>query len=127
MASTLETTTGEPGVMMSCINQDSPSHQATISYCTLGLSNCCSIQTKPPLIQLSDLHEMQQVRASRQSQGRSHFLFPRFCQSFILLLLLSFSSSFLPLIGFRCFSGFLCAGFRYSFIWPPFLLYHSCG
>src|SRR6267142_4707856 len=38
MASTLETTTGEPGVMMSHINQDSPSHQATISYRTLGLS-----------------------------------------------------------------------------------------
>src|SRR6266850_7542356 len=48
MASTLETTIGEPGVMMSHINQDSLSHQATISYHTLGLSNCCSIQTKPP-------------------------------------------------------------------------------
>src|SRR6266850_3104141 len=32
--------------------------------------NCCSIQMKPPLIQLSDLHETRQVRASRQSQGQ---------------------------------------------------------
>jgi len=31
---------------------------------------CCSIQTEPPLIRLSDLHEMRQVRASRRSQGR---------------------------------------------------------
>jgi len=37
MASTYETTR-EPGVMMSCINQSSPSDQATISYRTLGLS-----------------------------------------------------------------------------------------
>src|SRR6267142_4290381 len=29
--------------------------------------NCCSIQTKPPLIWLSDLHKTQQVRASRRS------------------------------------------------------------
>src|SRR6267142_6554992 len=56
MASTLETTTGEPGVMMSRSNQTSPSHQATISYHTLGLSNCCSIKCSPlcdPVIRLT--------------------------------------------------------------------------
>jgi len=42
--------------MMSRINQDSPSHQATISYCTLSLSNCCSIKHSPlcdPVIRLT--------------------------------------------------------------------------
>src|SRR6267142_1052119 len=53
--------------------------------------------------------------------GARCFLFPNSCQSFILLLLLSLLPSFFPLIGFQCFSGFLCASFRCPSIRPPFL------
>src|SRR6267142_1484647 len=70
MASTFETTTREPGVMMrSRINQSDHIRPQSVTALSV-YQNCCSIQMEPPLIRLSDLHEMRQVRASRQSQGR---------------------------------------------------------
>src|SRR6266850_1718571 len=70
MASTYETTTREPGIMLRRINQSvhqiKPQSVTALSvYHSAAPSNAA-----PSLIRLSDLHETRQVRASRRSQGR---------------------------------------------------------